>query len=289
MMTIRQIAKICGDQDGAIWNNLVFRFNSRGRCRVYDLETLKTGNPEVEAEALDEFYLDRADEICPHCNAVMFGNEYFAEGDEFPLLYSNIYNNYAKSENQLKGVCLVYRLQRNDNRFFTTLVQMLEIGFVENTEHWKSENVEDFRPFGNFTIDREKSILYAFNMRDEVRKTRYFAFDLPKVNEGETDPKYGIKKVVLEAEDIKEYFDCEYHVCIQGACCHRGKIYSSEGFSSTIGKPPVLRVINPETQTQELKIEFNDFGIDTEAEVVDFWDDVCYYSDAHGNFYTIEF
>ncbi len=288
-MEIKQVAQICGDQDGAIWNNLLFRFDSRGRCRVYDLEMLKKGDFSEEAEELSEFYLHRSDEICPHSNAVMFGNEYFAEDDEFPLLYSNIYNNYAEGENQFKGVCLVYRLQRNGKAFFTTLVQMIEIGFVENTEHWKSENIDDFRPFGNFTIDREKSIYYAFNMRDEMQKTRYFAFRLPKVNEGDVDESFEVKKVVLNLSDIKDYFDCEYHVCIQGACCHKGKIYSSEGFSSTIGKPPVLRVVNPETKRQELKVEFNDFGIDTEAEFVDFWDDVCYYSDAHGNFYIIEF
>jgi len=287
-MKITQIAKICGDQDGAIWNGLVFRFNSRGRCCVYELDKLKKGSVTEEAEAVSEFFLDRFEELCPHCNAVMFGNEYFEENDEFPLLYSNIYNNYAKAENKLKGVCLVYRLERDGNGFSTTLVQMIEIGFVENTEHWKSENVEDFRPYGNFTIDRNRSIYYAFNMRDEVRKTRYFAFDLPKVRDGIIDETFCIRKVVLNVEDIKDWFDCDYHVCVQGACCHNGKIYSSEGFSSTIGKPPVLRVVNPMTKVQELKIDFNDFGIDTEAEVVDFWEDVCYYSDAHGNFYTIE-
>lgn len=288
-MNIKQIAKICGDQDGAIWNNFLFRFNSKGRCKVYNLDELRGKTEIFDMTEVDEFVLDRAEEICPHCNAVMFGNEYYAPQDEFPLLYSNIYNNYAKEENKLKGVCLVYRLQKDGDKFATTLVQMIEIGFVENTEHWKSEKIEDFRPFGNFTIDREKSIYYAFNMRDEVRKTRYFAFDLPKVNDGETDEKFGIKKVVLGLEDIKDYFDCEYHVCIQGACCHNGKIYSAEGFSSKIGKPPVLRIINPETKVQEMKVAFNDFGIDTEAEVVDFYDGVCYYSDAHGNLYIIEF
>ena len=288
-MTITKIAKICGDQDGAIWNGFVFRFNSKGRCRVYEIEELKHGNPDTKTAFIDEFFLDRTGEICPHSNAVMFGNEYFEENDEFPLLYSNVYNNYAKAENKLKGVCLVYRLQKTENHFFTTLVQMIEIGFVENTMHWKSENVEDFRSFGNFTIDREKSIYYAFNMRDEARKTRYFAFELPKVRDGVEDDEYGIKKVILGLDDVKDYFDCDYHVCIQGACCYNGKIYSSEGFSSTIGKPPVLRIINPETREQDMKIEFNDFGIDTEAELVDFWKDICYYSDAHGNFYIIEF
>ena len=190
MMTIRQIAKICGDQDGAIWNNLVFRFNSRGRCRVYDLETLKTGNPEVEAEPLDEFYLDRADEICPHCNAVMFGNEYFAEGDEFPLLYSNIYNNYAKAENPMRGVCCVYRLCRTADGFSTTLVQLIQIGFVEDSRYWRSsDDAEDIRPYGNFAIDREAEIYYGFTMRDACRTTRYFSFKMPKLADGVVDEK----------------------------------------------------------------------------------------------------
>lgn len=288
-MKIRNIAKITGGQDGAIWNKLLFRFNTKGLCNVFDISDLKSEDKIVEPAPIATFTLDRADEICPHSNAVMFGNEYYSPEDEFPLLYSNIYNNYAKEEERREGVCLVYRLQRTANGFTTELVQMLKIGFTDNNEHWISSGTEDVRPYGNFTIDRERGILYAFNMRDESRTTRYFAFELPKVADGIIDEEYGVKMVTLNVCNIRDYFDCEYHLFVQGACCHKGKIYSSEGFSTTIGKPPVLRVINPQTKKQEYMINFAEHGMDTEAEFIDFCEDICYYSDAHGNFYIIEF
>ena len=77
---------ICRGQDGAIWGDLLFRFSSSGDCRVYDLS--RDGIPEVGA-----FRLDRWETLCPHSNSVSFGADYWAEGDEYPLLYSNIYNN----------------------------------------------------------------------------------------------------------------------------------------------------------------------------------------------------
>ena len=73
------------------------------------------------------FALDKRELITPHSNAVFFGTEFFEEGDEFPLLYSNIYNNYSGKEEPLIGVCLVYRLMRDGDSFKTTLVQIIEI------------------------------------------------------------------------------------------------------------------------------------------------------------------
>ena len=73
-MKIRQIAKICGGQDGAIWKNLLFRFDTKGNCYVYDLKFLDT-NSEALTELLvySSFRLDRAEEIVPHSHSVCFG------------------------------------------------------------------------------------------------------------------------------------------------------------------------------------------------------------------------
>ena len=118
-MKIKQVATISCGQDGAIWDNYLFRFEKNGNAHVYDLSGIgsETATPLPQIAA---FRLDRADEIVPHSNAVMFGTEYYAPGDEFPLLYSNIYNNYAKSKDRLTGVCCVYRLQREGLTFSTT-------------------------------------------------------------------------------------------------------------------------------------------------------------------------
>ena len=106
---IKKIANIARMQDGAIWDKYLFRFGADGLCIVYDMDNL--GTAEMEAPELCRFWLDKIELIKPHSNAVVFGSSYYAPEDEFPLLYSNIYNNYARAENQMVGVCCVYRIQ----------------------------------------------------------------------------------------------------------------------------------------------------------------------------------
>ena len=242
-----------------------------------------------EAEVFSEFVLDRCEEIVPHSNSVMFGNEYYDENDEFPLLYTNIYNNYANADDKLKGTCLVYRLQRSENVFTSALVQIIQIDFTEDEKLWKSEGVSDVRPYGNFTIDKEKSILYAFTMRDNPSSARYFAFSLPKVNSGELCEKYDVKKVLLTKDDIKEFFDCDYHHFFQGAACHGGVIYSLEGFTDNADNPPAVRVIDTKLGKEITYKQFEDFGTNIEPELIDFYNDTCLYADHNGKLYKLFF
>jgi hypothetical protein len=267
-------------QDGAVWDNLIFRFNHAAKCAVYDIDKMLLG----DSTPIAYFDLDKKDLIMPHSNAVFFGNEFYAEGDEFPVLYSNVYNNYKNQPNKQKGVCCAYRLQRDGNSFTTTLLQVIEIDFVEDYNLWCSADMGDVRPYGNFVIDRQKSIYYAFTMIDDIYMARYFAFNLPKCRDGVDDEILGVKRLVLKAEDIIDQFDCEYHRFIQGVCCYNGKIYSLEGFGHDKENPPAIRVINPKTKTQEV---FKTFKNPTEPELIDFWDGVCYYADNPGNMYIL--
>lgn len=290
-MIIKHIANIKGGQDGAVCNHYLFRFNADGLCYVYDTNQLNEYNAEAaELKEMTSFFLDRVDELKPHSNAVMFGKEYYSPDDEFPLLYTNIYNSYSKADNPMKGVCLVYRLQRNDTTFSTTLVQMIEIGFVEDSHYWRSSgDKEDIRPYGNFVIDTQKGIYFALTMRDGTNTTRYFSFDLPTVTQGVTDGQYNVKRVTLCRDDIREYFDCEYHHFLQGACFHDGKIYSLEGFTDSEDHPPVLRVIDASAKKQTLFVDLRNFGLTIEPEMIDFRDDTCYYSDNYGHLYVMDF
>lgn len=285
-MNFKHIATMASGQDGAIWGELLFRFNAKGACRVYDMSRAAA---DSEMDAIATFTLDRAEEIVPHSNAVCFGTEYAEAGDEFPLLYSNIYNNYAKTENKQKGVCCVYRLQREGDSFKTTLVQLIEIGFVEDSNLWCSEGGEDVRPYGNFTVDRERDLYWAFVMRDGTRTTRYMSFKLPKLADGTPDAALGVNKVVLTPTDILSQFDCDYHDFVQGACCHGGRIYSVEGFHADGKHPPAMRVIDTVAGVQERYIDLVAHNCLIEPECIDFVGDTCYYSDAHGALYIVEF
>lgn len=285
-MKIKQIARMSGAQDGAIWGNLLFRFNARGEGKVYDLSRVAE---DVELTPVATLTLDRAEEIAPHSNAVCFGTEFAEEGDEFPLLYSNIYNNYQKCEERREGECCVYRLRREGDGFVTTLVQLIRIGFVENSDLWCSADVKDVRPYGNFTVDRERGLYWAYVMRDGSRTTRYFSFRLPKLSDGETDAALGIPCVTLTPDDILSQFDCDYHDYVQGGCCHNGRIYSVEGFHADGKHPPAIRVIDTVGGRELICEKLADHGCLIEPECIDFCGDVCYYSDAHGALYTIDF
>lgn len=288
-MKIQKIALLTGFQDGAIWGDLLFHLNHKGECKVYDMNMLTQRTvSNIPAEPIAEFILDQAERIVPHCNAVMFGCYRYSSEDEFPLLYSNIYNNYSKSENRLEGVCCVYRLQRQGSGFVTTLVQLISIGFTADKNLWSSE-AEDVRPYGNFTIDRERELYHAFTMRDADHTTRYFTFRVPRVEAGEPDAIYGVNHVVLQPEDILSSFDCEYHHYIQGACTHSGKIYSVEGFGSRTSNLPALRIIDPQRKCQEAYFLLEDYGLEREPEMIDFWGDRCCYCDGHGHFYYLTF
>lgn len=285
-MNFKHIATMASGQDGAIWGELLFRFNAKGACRVYDMSRAAA---DSEMEAIATFTLDRAEEIVPHSNAVCFGTEYAEAGDEFPLLYSNIYNNYAKTENKQKGVCCVYHLKREGDSFSTTLVQLIEIGFTEDSNLWCSVGGADVRPYGNFTIDRERDLYWAFVMRDGTRTTRYMSFKLPKLADGTPDAALGVNKVVLTPTDILSQFDCDYHDFVQGACCHGGRIYSVEGFHADGKHPPAMRVIDTVAGVQERYIDLVAHNCLIEPECIDFVGDTCYYSDAHGALYLVEF
>lgn len=285
-ISINKIATVTGAQDGAIYGDYLFRFSSKGGCRVYDLSKISQGDENSELPAIAKFTLDKAELIVPHSNAVVFGNEFYDDCDEFPLLYSNVYNNYAKSEEKLCGYCCVYRIKRHGDDFSSELIQIIKIGFTDSKSLWRSGgDIIDVRPYGNFVIDIERSLYYAFVMRDGEKKTRYFSFALPKGREGVFDERFEANVVTLNEEDIVEYFDAPYHLYVQGACMHNGLIYSTEGFGDK--RHPALRIIDPKKREQILHHDFYESGQAHEAEFIDFYKDKCYYGDAHGNIFDI--
>ena len=125
-------------------------------------------------------------------------------------------------------------------------------------------------------------------MRDETYTTRYFSFDLPKLCDGDRDDEYGVNRVVLDIDDIRSYFDCPYHRFCRGAAFYKGKIYSLEGFTNSEEKPPAMRVIDVTEQRQTEFVDLVAMGYTIEPELIDFYDDVCYYGDNHGDLYVIE-
>ena len=111
-VTVKTLPSVPSGQDGTVIGDNFFRFDADGSCSVYHLP---------DCAFIGSFTLDKSDILKMHCNAVDFGKKY-REEDEFPLIYTNIYNNYAKSEDSLPGVCGVYRIARENETFTSTLV-----------------------------------------------------------------------------------------------------------------------------------------------------------------------
>lgn len=287
-MKITQIAKILKGQDGVVWKKELFRFDHLGNCSVYDLNQIEEGKV-VELSPITQFALDKYDLIVPHSNATFWGKDYFCDTDEFPLLYTNMYNSPSKFGESLLGACCVYRLQRRGKSFETTLVQIIQIDFTNDSNLWKTyADKHGVRPYGNFVIDIEKGFYHAFVMRNDELGTRHFKFNIPSLSDGEMDENYGVKKVYLKAEDILETFSCPYQRYIQGATIFNGKLYSTEGFSNENDRPAIA-IIDLNKKQQESYVDLWANGYLIEPELIDFEGGVCYYSDANGNLYNIEF
>lgn len=286
-MKIKKIGKIGGGQDGAIWGDELFRFDARGTCTVYDLARLS--GTDGELAPLARFTLDRAEELTPHSNAVAFGCDFYEAGDRYPLLYTNIYNNYSAAEDKMMGICLVYRITRTGDVFASRLVQCIAIGFCEDASLWKvHSDRHGVRPYGNFAVDRDARAYWAFVMRDEALGTRYFRFDLPSPYDGEEDVRFGVRKVTLRREDIRESFDGQYCRFMQGATVCGGVLYSTEGFCADKVNRPAIRRRELATRREEYA-DIMECGFADEPEFIDFYEGKCLYGDIGGNLYEVAF
>ncbi len=275
------IGSIGSWQDGAIFDGKLFALNGSGTGGVYDVTT---------AAKLASFTLDKADVLKPHANSVCFGSTYYAEGDKYPLLYINVYNNYKDAADRMEGTCCVYRLTEEDGAYTTELVQVIRIGFTEDLTLWKSkENNGDVRPYGNFVVDTDSDKLYAFTMRDADKTTRFFRFAIPALSEGDFSDAYGCNVVTLEAADIENRFDTAYFNYLQGCCSYGGWILSAEGFSSS-AQTPTLRIVDLESQTLTGSFDLTEAGLLKEPEIVAVDPDTgkLYYAAADGMLRVLE-
>ena len=285
-MQISQLSKILPGQDGAIFGDRLFRFTSNARGYLYNIIS---ENGELSFELVNEFTLDKADILMPHSNAVFFGTEYYAPGDEFPVLYTNIYNSYPSMPERC-GVLCAYRIRIVDGAVETELVQVLKVGFTDNKALWRSEAEKgDVRPYGNFAMDKENARIYAFTMRDLPKTTAYFAFNAPSVKDGVYSQEIDATVYTFTEKDIVSSFEDEYTKYMQGAIIHKGILYSVEGFTSSEVNVPAIRRIDLLQKKQIDYVNLTAAGYPIEPEFIDFYGEECIYIDASGNVFKMEY
>ena len=247
-------------QEGAIFDGKLFMLNHEELGGVFDMKS---------GEMIGDFICDRTDFLSVHSNSICFGTEYYDKNDKYPLMYICVYNNYEGQSNQYEGHCGVYRITEDGSDFKGDLVQVIKIGFTEDRNMWKSlPNKGDICPYGNFIVDTDKNDLYAYVMRDATQTTRYYKFDLPKVNDGEYNSLFGCKTVTLNVADIKDQFDTEYSVYLQGADYVDGMILSSSGLGYGRDGGAILRLVDLESKKVIKVFDAMSAGVYNEPEVI---------------------
>lgn len=162
--------------------------------------------------------------------------------------------------------------------YTNTLAQVIKIGFINNAELWAPSS--ESRPYGNFIVDSENDCLYAWVMYSNKKATYWYKFDLPDQSEGVTDEIYGCPVLTLTEDDIKDSWTTEFSYYLQGAAVIDGKIWSTEGFSSTTLNVPRIRVIDPATHTEVATFQLWQDGWAIEPEFIDVHNGQIYYGSA---------
>lgn len=262
-------------QDGAIYGGKLFAFDSKGNVGVYDLDS---------KQRLAGFTLDKVSVLSPHANSVCFSEQFYEKGDKYPLLYVNIYNNYASAADKKEGTCCVYRICESGGAFSSELVQVIRVGFAKDALWSANLGNSSDRPYGNFAVDGDS--LYAYVMRngDTPKSTRFFTFALPSVKNGEYSAEYGCPVLTLTAADVKGQFDIEYLNFIQGCTAEDGKILSLEGFSNGF-----LKEIDVRTGKITKVFALSELGLTKEPELISRDGDTgkLYYADVEGSVYLL--
>lgn len=249
-------------QDGAIYDGKNFVANAHGTVYIKNVAT---------GEAVQTMTLDKKDILDPHSNALSFSTR-----NDALHLYTNIYSNYKSDTDKHIGECCVYRLTESGGTWSNTLEQIIKVGFIDDSNYWPPSTEE--RPYGNFVVDDENNLLYVYVLYKTINKISWFKFDLPAVTEGVQNSTYGCPVYTLEASAILSTWTTAYQEYIQGACVHKGLIYSTSGAGGQWGDA-VLSVVDPAKKTVVAKFDFHKDDNAVEPESIDFDGDVCYYGD----------
>lgn len=250
------------NQDGYLFDNklLVVDADAGGYFKIYNFP----GGDLAYQMKLDKYSINAA-----HGNSVMkriINNTHYC--------YANIYNAYT---NARFGELCVYEI--NDASQTNTLVQFIKLGFAGDGIHWPASTSESMRPYGNFILDLDHDLLYAYTVYGQNASSGYmqwYKMRLPAVTEGTYSETYQTNTVIISADEILDTWQTEFQSIPQGATYYNNLLWCTSGSG---GSDVKIRVVDPEQKRQIGKININDFT-SHEAELIDFKEGVLYYGSA---------
>lgn len=221
-------------QGGAIYKDKLVCFNAmdkggRPQGFIYDV---RTGIKLCEMSF--SFTLDSKEYYPLHANQVSFGNQFYDEESDFPLLYISQVNG-GNGRNDIRGErgVLVYNLRRiSENNYIPELVQAIIPDLDDSQLMSKMGN---YTP--NYIVDTDKHQLVVIgypnsSWYDLSGPQPIAVFRLPDLADG--------KEIVLTNNDIVDSYTLPISLIPQQSFYHEGKIFMVCGFS----KQAALRVIN---------------------------------------------
>lgn len=214
VFNVVQLLDFCkGTQGGDAYNQYLCQYKNE-HTGIY-ITDLKNGNiaASISLNSLGSSY---------HCNNADFGKTFYAEGDEFPLLYTSQQGKDARC-------ILVDRIFKKDGKYTMETVQRIELPY------------EDERPL-QFTpdaiIDKEGGYIYVYTGNTRPITDFYiYQFRLPDIAEGD--------HIMLKKEDIISkwaiFGDPAFYK--QGGLFWNGNLYVLEGIPRG-SADNILRIIN---------------------------------------------
>ena len=238
---------VASGQDGAIYNDLLFRPDEFTAIRVYDMKV---------GEIVGTASIDPIDTVRPYGNSIFFGNQFYDADDPFPVLYYTGRGVYSDNTNLPDGTVYAYRIIDNgDNTYTLNRVQTITFA-----------NDVGYSAYGGFGFDEVENKLVGYDYRyGDPQKNTYYIADMPLVSSGDVT----ISNAQVEKFDLTTPF----FGGPQGCICHNRKFYILNGASNSGS----LNVVDLNKEKCVSRIVLSPSGLTGEPQCIEVYNNTLVY------------
>lgn len=167
----------------------------------------------------------------PHCNTMVFGNEFATGNTILPLLYISMWD-YSNERG-----CLVYNINKNGDEWTVNLVQAI----IPNIQSIGTDIIGNGST--DWVVDTDNNFIYAMayyiagsSTIVQGNKQMIVKFALPKLSDGQ--------EITLTGSDVLDHYETECFNYGQDKTYHCGKVYIIAGGGSSYREMNRLRVLD---------------------------------------------
>ena len=265
-------------QGGAIFGDILVCMNAADKGVVPNgfMYDIKTGAQICEMTFQTK--LHGKEYFTPHANQISFGNEFYDEFSDFPLLYVSQVNG-GSGYNDLRGErgVLVYNLKKLDDKHYNP--ELVQVIVPDTTNSNLMSKLGNYTP--NYIVDNvsRQIIIIGYPNKSwyDLSGVQPIAIiDLPLLSDG--------PEILFTDNDIVDYFSVTDPVVIQQSFCHNKKVFISCGFREQAS----IRIIDLNAKSLMCSISMTGHT-DGEPQFIGLWKDkILYYEyDSSGVLYEL--